>query len=274
MGDRRGHPAIGNCGGRMSTDQSGGGKYFYYNCSVARTRDGRTSKCGGIGSHRAEPLEQVVVEAVDGELICDPARLEAHMDAAIERERAGSSPGHPGGAEEALYGRLAKLDQRREGYEQMRADGDMSRERFREKVAALDEERDAAKAELARIRETAGRVEEMEKAKRAVLEMFGTGLMVGLEWFPPRLRREVYGLLGLRVEVDADRTLRISGEFDADLMRRALGSSEVRAYVAELQAIDARLEETNLDTGDAIERIERELATLRQRFVGEAATSL
>ncbi|CAA9441864.1 MAG: hypothetical protein AVDCRST_MAG80-1410 [uncultured Rubrobacteraceae bacterium] len=263
----------GECGGRMSTDQSGG-KYYYYNCSAARTRDGRTSKCGGVGSHRAEPLERAVVEAVDGELLQDPARLAEHMDAAIERERAGSSLGYPGGAQEALHARLAKLNQRREGYEEMRADGDMSRERFREKVATLDEERLAAEAELEQMRESAGRVGEMEKAKRAVLEMFGTGLMSGVEWFPPRIRRQVYGLLGLRVTVFADRTLEISGEFDADLMRLALGSPEVEAYVAGLREIDARLgdSEADLDTGDAINRIERELAALRSRFVSSAAT--
>jgi hypothetical protein len=82
----------------------------------------------------------------------------------------------------------------------------------------------------------------MEKAKRAVLEMFGTGLMSGVAWFPPRLRREIYGLLGLRVEVHADRTLQISGEFDADLMRLALGSPEVEAYVAGLQEVEERLD--------------------------------
>lgn len=256
----------GECGGRMSTDQSGG-KYFYYNCSAARTRDGRTRKCEGVGSHRAEPLERAVVEAVDAELLQDPERLAEHMDAAIERER--KALRDPGGATDALYARLAKIGQRREGYEEMRADGDMSRERFREKVAVLDEERDALEAELGRVRESAGRIGDMERAKRAVLEMFGTGLMAGMEWFPPRLRHQLYGLLGLRVEVHADRTLGISGEFDADLMRL---TPEVEAYVAELRAIDARLGETSLDTGDAIDRIERELADLRQRFVSGAAT--
>lgn len=95
-----------------------------------------------------------------------------------------------------------------------------------------------------------------------------------MEWFPSRIRCQVYGLLGLRVAVWADRTLEISGEFDADLMRLALGSPEVEAYVAELQAIDARLGETNLDTGDAIDRIERELASLRDSttFVSGEAT--
>jgi len=94
--------------------------------------------------------------------------------------------------------------------------------------------------------------------------------MAGMEWFPPRLRHQLYGLLGHRVEVHADRTLGISGEFDADLMRL---TPEVEAYVAELRAIDARLGKTSLDTGDAIDRIERELADLRQRFVSGAATS-
>jgi hypothetical protein len=219
-------------------------------------------------------LEQAVVEAVDGELLQDPARLAEHMDAAIERERAGSSLGHPRMAEEALYARLAKLDHRREGYEEMRADGDISRERFREKVAALDEEKVAAEAELARIRETAGRVGEMEKAKRAVLEMFGKGLMSGVAWFPPRLRREIYGLLGLRVEVRADRALQISGEFDADLMRLALGSPEVEAYVAGLREVEERLSAAPPEgTQDRIDRIERELAALRRHFVDGAATS-
>lgn len=64
------------------------------------------------------------------------------------------------------------------------------------------------------------------------------------------------------------------GEFDADLMRLALGSPEVEAYVAELNALDEKLGETNLDSsaGDAIERIEREIASLRVRFVGGTAT--
>ncbi|MBA3473219.1 MAG: hypothetical protein H0T57_08340 [Rubrobacter sp.] len=146
-----------------------------------------------------------------------------------------------GSLAKTLADRIAKIDQRRGAYEEMRADGDISKEKFRERVTALDEEREAAEIELTRVRETAGRIGEMEQAKRVVLEMFGTGLMIGMEWFPSRIRRQVYGLLGLRVAVWADRTLEISGEFDADLMRFALGSPEVEAYVAELQAIDARL---------------------------------
>ena len=114
----------------------------------------------------------------------------------------------------------------------------------------------------------------MEKAKRAVLEMFGTGLMSGLAWFPARLRQEIYGLLGLRIEVHADRTLQISGEFDADLMRLALGSPEVEAYVAGLREVEERLDAAPPEgTQDRIDRIERELAALRRRFVDGAATS-
>ena len=46
--------------------------------------------------------------------------------------------------------------------------------------ARLEEEKKAAEEELTRARESAGRVEDLEKAKRAALEIFGTGLMSGV----------------------------------------------------------------------------------------------
>lgn len=125
--------------------------------------------------HPTEAVERAVVEYVDGELLTDPAELGRQMDAAIERERAAFRD--PGTAAEVWVEKIAGLDRKRDAYEEeMRADGDISKERFREKIAALDEERAAAQAELAKIRESAGRVGEMERAKRAALEMFGSGL--------------------------------------------------------------------------------------------------
>lgn len=74
-------------------------------------------------------MERVAVEAVDRELTCDPERIERHMEAVIEGERAtfGSRGAMAGGAAETLEKRIAKLDQRWEGYEEMRADREMSR---------------------------------------------------------------------------------------------------------------------------------------------------
>lgn len=91
--------------------------------------------------------------------------------------------------------------------------------------------------------------------------------MGGIYWFPPRLRRQVYGLLELRVEVHADRTLTVSREFDADLMRL---TPEVEAWVEGFREIDARLQERAeadppADMQEGIDRIERELAALTRQ---------
>src|SRR5918994_5696571 len=93
-------------------------------------------------------------------------------------------------------------------------------------------------------------------------------------WFPPRLRRGVYRLLGLRVEVFADLTVRVEGEFGANLIRL---TPEVERWVEGLREIDARLEERAhadppKDIQEGIDRIERELAALRRRVCEESAT--
>lgn len=103
----------------------------------------------------------------------------------------------------------------------------------------------------------------------------GTGLMGGVYWFPPRLRRQVYSLHGLRVTLHPNGTLDIEGTFDADLMRL---TPEVERWVEGLRDLDARLEERVYtdppeDVEEGIDRIERELAALRRRVCEENATS-
>jgi hypothetical protein len=66
----------------------------------------------------------------------------------------------------------------------------------------VDACKNAAAEELTNIREA---------TKRAILEMYGTGLQSGVHWLPPVLRRAVYAALGLRVEVFGDRTVRAEG---------------------------------------------------------------
>ena len=282
----------GECGGKMSTDQSGG-KYFYYVCAASRSRDGRTRKCDGVGSHRAEPLEEAVVSYVDGELLTDREELERQMDGAIERERAAFR--NPDATVEVWMKKIAECDRKREKNQEMvRADA-MTLEELKASNTALDQERRIAEEALSDLSEAASRVEDMEKAKRAILEMWGTGLTAGVHWFPPRLRRQVYSLLRLRVEVFADKTLTIEGKFDADLMRL---TPEVEAWAEELRMIDERLEaqeredpasgyEVELPNPDGrgsstlhvsarheqLERLERELGLLRQRFRTTDTTS-
>jgi hypothetical protein len=194
------------------------------------------------------------------------------MDAAIETERVAFRSS--AGAEVARAERLAEVARRRKRLLDLAERGVVTDRDLAERLAKLEEEQRTAEEELTRLQEAGSRIAEMERAKRAVLEMFGSGLMGGAYWFPPRLRRQVYGLLGLRVEVFPDRTLRIEGEFDANLMRL---TPEVEEYVAGLREIDERLERAGRENGattqEMVDKIERELAALRGRLCASEATS-
>ena len=72
----------------------------------------------------------------------------------------------------------------------------------------MDARKNATVEELAKIREAEATAQEAKVTKRAILDMYGTGLQNGVYWFPPVLRRAVYAALGLRVEVFGDRTVR------------------------------------------------------------------
>ncbi len=256
----------GECGRRMTTHQIGKAPktYFYYVCASARK--GKGWGCDNP-HHRAEALEEAVVEAVDGELLADPDKLAAHADAAIERERAAMRG--PADAGKTWAEKIAECDRRRaKNQEMFRADA-MSLAELKAANAALDEERRAAEEALRDATQVEERMAEMEEAKRAALEMFGTGLMGGIQWFPPSLRRGVYALLGLKVKVFADRTLTVEGTFDADLMRL---TPEVQEYVAALREVEERIGEAPPEgTQERIDRIEWELAALRSRLLCRGA---
>lgn len=144
---------------------------------------------------------------MDGELLTDPAELERHMDEAIAAEQQ-KIVGNTAWIE-SLARKIAECERQRVKNQQMfRADA-MTVEELKADNARLDTERSAAEESLAEAPHTEDRVAEMKKTQRAVLELFGSGLKGGVYWFPPRLRRTVCKLLGMRVEVFADRTVRI-----------------------------------------------------------------
>lgn len=219
--------------------------------------------------HPAETLEEAVVNYVDCELLTDPAELERHMDEAIAAEQ--RKIGGDAAWTETLANRLTECDTEKSRLVNLYARGRLTDAEYDRHAAEIAERRRAAEEGLAEARGSASRLSEMQKARRAILETFGTGLMGGIYWFPPRLRRAVYRLLGLRVKVFADQTIRAEGEFDANLMRL---TPEVERWVEGLRMIDARIADAPPEgTQERIDRIERELAALRRRIWEESATS-
>ena len=108
---------------------------FHYVCSHRR-RHGAGS-CEHARYHKARELEERVREDVERER----ERLR-HAD----KERA------------AWAEELAKVERRRDAYVEMRADGDITREEFREKAAGLDKRKAPAERELEALEDGAKRV--------------------------------------------------------------------------------------------------------------------
>jgi site-specific DNA recombinase len=244
------------CGRRMKTYPNKG--YHYYTCQQRRG-NGRGETCEHARYHRAEALEEAVASHVSWELLFDREALEAQMDEAIAREE--TALRNPDITAKAWAEKVVECDRKRAAYQDQQAAGLMSSDELRARLAQLEEQKATAERELARLREAEGRVEELKARKRAVLEMYGTGLMCGLEFFPPGLRRLLYGFLGLRVSVRADRTVHVEGDFDANVMRY---TREVEEFAQVLKEVDRRIGQAPPeDSQERMDRIERELYALR-----------
>ena len=254
----------GHCGRAMTLHTVGKHRYHYYFCPGRRDKLGCENR-----HHRAERLEAAVVAYVDGELLADRETLERQIDETIAQHQAPSLFRDPDGRARALTKALTDYEAERAGYVRQAARDRITDAELDGFLAEVDARKNAAVEELAKIREAEATAQEAEVTKRAILDMYGTGLQNGVYWFPPVLRRAVYAALGLRVEVFGDRTVRAEGIFDANLMRLI---PEVEAYAEGLREIDEGIADAPPeDTRERIDRIERELAALRDRFLCEGA---
>lgn len=139
--------------------------------------------------------------AVD-DALADPEKVTRDVEAAIQKEkRAARDP-------DAQARTLAKMLERIAADRERLVRG-YATERVRESeydalAAELEDEERSVREELGRVHQSAARVRELEERREALLRMFGTGLRLGLYWFPPHLRRGVYELMGLRIFLRAD----------------------------------------------------------------------
>ena len=100
--------------------------------------------------------------------------------------------------------KLAEIDQERRGYLRFAAKGHMTDEELDEALAELETTRVTAEEELATLRGRKEILEELERDKDALLESYAQMTPGALDALTPEERRRVYGMLRLKVEVDAD----------------------------------------------------------------------
>ena len=104
------------------------------------------------------------------------------------------------------------MEQERRGYLRFAAKGHMTDE----ELAELEEIRMTAEDELALIRGRKENLEELERDRDALLESYAEMTPEGLDALTPEERRQVYGMLRLRVEVAADGTMEAQGILSED----------------------------------------------------------
>ena len=107
--------------------------------------------------------------------------------------------------------KLSEVEQERRGYLRFAAKGHMTDEELDEALAELEETRTTAEQELSAIRGRKEILEELERDRDALLESYAEMTPEALDALTPEERRQVYGMLRLRVEVAADGTMKAHG---------------------------------------------------------------
>lgn len=205
------------------------GHNHYYRCRTSSTVDA----CANRKSHPAERVENVVYEAlrdmVDDQDLLNRKIAERFAEKRRELSRAVSDTA-------PLVERLASLDRRKEGYWDLAADRDISKETMRRKVEEIDTEREALQTALDDARHRDERLEALDRREKHLLSLVNDGpdkyasiersiptedgshheivsiysALLESAWSPQQ-RREFYLGLGLRVGVDADGQILIDG---------------------------------------------------------------
>lgn len=183
--------------------------YHYYRCRT-RQQHGKDA-CAQKTSYHAHEVEGPVWEFVSGYLM-DPNQLRSDLERMIELEREGLR-GDPDQEAKLWLRKLAEVDQKRGGFQDMAAEGLIAFDELRTKLVALEETRQTARRELAALEGRRERIEQMERDRDALLEQYEAVAPDALDILGPEERQEFYKILKLRVTVGVDGTLEATGAF-------------------------------------------------------------
>ena len=133
-------------------------------------------------------------------LLQDPEQIKVRKDRAIS-EVATKDP-------TPWVGKIAELDRLESGYYDLAATGDMPKTVLREKLAALNEERDFARQQINDSEARKSREDSLRATRDTLLSFYRDGLLYdGLSHFDDKIRREIYEALSVSGILYADDVL-------------------------------------------------------------------
>jgi hypothetical protein len=158
-------------------------------------------------------------------LLKKPDLLRAGLKKLIEEERS-VSRGNPDREVKAWAKTLAEVDSKRSAYQDQQAEGLITLDELREKLAILESTRAVARRELDALKERRERVETLERDADALLEHYAVMVPEALEDLTSEERHDIYKMLRLKVIVSADKPTEETGAFGGPVKANAHSSAK------------------------------------------------
>jgi site-specific DNA recombinase len=204
------------CGmlGNSPTNGSRNKVHHYYRCRT-RHLEGKGA-CSMSKNIRADEAEHAVWSFVTS-LLLNPEALREGIDEMIERERGGNH-GNPEEEVAVWLDRLADVEHKRASFQDMAAEGLITFDELRTKLAALEETRQTARRGLAVIEGRSERLRALEHDRDALLKNYAEMMPEALNSLEPEERHRIYNMLRLRAVAFPDGTLEVSGALREELL--------------------------------------------------------
>jgi hypothetical protein len=178
----------------------------------------------------------------------NPDAVTAHIQQRLEDERRRLFSGDPDAHAAALRERVAKLERMMANYRRQQAEEVISMDELKAVLGDLVAQRRAAKDELEKIENRRGHMGELERDAKLALDFYAACAHLGLENLTPEQRKDVYRRLHLRVTVETDGSLTITGEPDANYLPE-VGEVD-RATKEEARELDRAIQSLRWETND------------------------
>ena len=186
-----------SCGAAMTSHTAKRGEklYHYYRCH--RSMDYRRSSCNQK-MERAHKAEEAMWEFVSG-AVKHPERIRIGMDALIEQKRAAMRGEDPERQVRSWLERLAEVGRERRGYLRLAAQGRISDAELDEALADLEGTRKTAERELEAISSCREEIEQLERARDALVASWSATALEELDRLTPQGRNDLYHMLRLEI---------------------------------------------------------------------------
>ena len=204
----------GECGRRMSAMTVNVTRgHHYYRCPT-RQHDGKDA-CPLSKNFRADEVEPLVWGFVS-DLLSSPERLQKGLETMLEHERNGFH-GDPEREAKVWLEQLADAERKRSSFQDMAAEGLITFDELRTKLATLQETCETARRELATLEDRCNRLKDLEHDAATLLESYAGTVPEELGILDAEERNHVYKLLRLKVLAHHDGTLEVNGILGSSL---------------------------------------------------------